>query len=65
MSINKKLNELVKSNYKMIKEYSYEKNGVQLNFNLNIKDKASLQNFLDILLEASAEVKKDIELLKS
>jgi len=61
MAINKKLNELVKANYKMIKEYSYEKNGVQLNFSLNVKDKDGLQNFLDILTEASKEVAVDIK----
>lgn len=57
---NKELQNIVKANYKMIKEYHYEKNGIQLNFNLNIKSLADLNAFYDLMIETCFEIKRDI-----
>lgn len=57
---NKVLADAIKSSHTMIKNYKYEKGTVNLSFSLNIKSKVEMQNFVELMDEATKEVKNDI-----
>jgi hypothetical protein len=61
---NKALNEQVKSTYKMNKNYNYSKAGVSLDFSLNIKNKAEMETFIELMAAATEEIKSDVAALE-
>jgi hypothetical protein len=60
---NNALQEQVKASHTLNKRYEYTKAGVNLSFTLNIKNKAELENFIELMAAATEEIKNDIAAL--
>lgn len=60
MTKNKALKAAIKSNHSLIKNYSYQKGAVGLNFSLNVKNKTDLADFVELMANATEEVTEDI-----
>lgn len=57
---NKELQNAIKANHTLNKRYEFSKDGVNLNFNLNVKNKIELKTFIDLMAEATKEIEQDI-----
>ncbi len=55
------LKKKIEVNHSVTKSFSFQKNGVALAFNLRVDTKDQLKTFEELLVEALAEVRSDIE----
>ena len=60
---NNALNEAIKATQTLNKIYNYEKAGVKLNFQLNIKNATEMKIFIDLMAKATEDVNQDIQAL--
>jgi hypothetical protein len=64
---NKKNNakeEAIKTSQTLNKTYSYTKQGVQLNFTLNVKSAVELKTFIELMEKATEDINEDIKNLE-